>query len=139
MKKVLFVLGTLLFGMVFSFTSEANAAKHEHLMQSATAYVGSTTGHGATYGFYNVQYSTVAVKKKYGTTVPIIPFGTAINLTESITLDGANISKSSFTDTGLGSDYGSYWIDFYYGFDSAQNRTNASLFGVKPVSYTASY
>lgn len=151
MKKSVFFIAALLLGTVFNFTTvnavtEENDdietyALREHLNQNVTAYTGSISGHGATYGYYNLQYGTVAVKK-WSNNDPYIPFGTNITLTNSIYLDGAGINKSQFmvTDTGSGPGQSPYWIDIYYGSSTPINNANALKFGnSKIVSYTATY
>lgn len=143
MKKFVFFIAALLIVTVFNFNSEANAAyQREHKLQNTSAYTGSQTGHGATYGYSNSQYNTVAVRKKVGTTVPLIPFGTNLSLYNSLYLNGPNINKSQFmvTDTGSGTGLSSYWIDIYYGSTNTTNTTNANKFGnTKIVSYSAYY
>lgn len=141
MKKILFAMGVLLLGTVFNFATEAKAEKHEYLDQNATAYVGKTDGHGSSYGYYNQQYNTVAVKK-WTTNEPYIPFGTVITLTETLTLTGTGNTRKQFTvtDTGPGTGKSPYWIDVYYGLDTITNKQNAFKFGMdKIVSYSASF
>lgn len=137
MKKIVYFIGVLLIGFFFNFNTEAYAATHYYENQNTSAYTGSTGGHGSTYGYYNSQYNTVAVHKDLANK-PYIPFGTRINLSQSLYLTGANTSRSSFTvtDTGSGPGRTPYWIDIYYGYNSA----GASLFGdAKRVSYSATY
>ncbi|MFB7159548.1 hypothetical protein [Lysinibacillus sp. NPDC056232] len=141
MRKIVFLITTLLIGTVFNFTPEAYAATQYHKDQNTTAYTGLTIGHGATYGYYNVQYNTVAVHKDFNKN-PVIPFGTSITLDSSLYLVGPNINKSQFTvsDTGAGTGLSTYWIDVYYGLSNSVNDTNAKLFGnAKKVSYSATY
>ena len=141
MKKAVFIIIALIIGTVFNFTTEVNAATHRHENQNTTAYTGSTSGHGSTYGHYNLQYNTVAVHKR-ADNFPYIPFGTRIYLDSPLFLDGPNINKSQFTvtDTGGGSGTTAYWIDIYYGASTSTNVTNALKFGNKKrVSYSATY
>lgn len=141
MKKIVFFIAALLIGTVFNFNTEAYATTYTHNNQNTSAFTGYATGHGYTYGYLNVQYNTVAVKKKSNND-PVIPFGTTINLTKSLFLDGANVSRTSFrvTDTGAGTNRSAYWIDVYYGANTIFNNTNANKFGdAKIVSYTANY
>ena len=138
MKKIVYFIAVLLIGIVFNINTEAHAAtNHYYQNQNTTAYTGSTSGHGSTYGYYNTQYDTVAVHK-YSDNQPYIPFGTRIYLDNPLYLDGAFTSRSNFmvTDTGTGPGLSPYWIDVYYGF----NSSGASLFGnSKKVSYNCTY
>lgn len=137
MKKIVSFIAVLLIGIFFNLNTEAYAATHYYKDQNTTAYTGSTSGHGSTYGYYNSQYNTVAVHK-YSNNQPYIPFGTRIYLDSSLYLTGANTSRSNFmvTDTGSGPGKTPYWIDIYYGY----NTSGAILFGnAKKVSYSATF
>lgn len=144
--RIVFSIVAFLTLIGFNFHSEASAATvHTHSNQDVTAYVGSTSGHGDDYGYYNSQFNTVAVKKNY-LNLPVIPFGTTVNLSSPISLPytGGARTKSSFkvTDTGPGSGKTSYWLDIYYGSDNYTNRYWANQFGTnndEKISYTAYY
>ncbi|KQL52649.1 hypothetical protein AN964_03300 [Heyndrickxia shackletonii] len=142
MKKITFFIIALLIFTVSNFGSESFAAtKHSYTAPVVTAYVGLTSGHGATYGFYNVQYKTIAVHKD-SSNKPVIPFGTDINCDIALRLPTASgtkyVSTYSVTDTGAG--LAGDWFDVYYGTDNSTNRYWADQFGTeKNVSYSATF
>lgn len=158
MKKIVFSLVACLALIVFSHSGVSAQdleeysnrdvtpfAQYNYFNQDVTAYTGSTKGHGATYGYYNSRFSTVAVHKN-SSNVPYLPFGTLISLTSLIALPNENGTtyKSAFTvtDTGTGPGKSSYWLDIYYGADSTANRDYARKFGTnggKKISYSAYY
>jgi len=63
MKKFVFLIAVFLIWTVFNPATEAHAVSYYHQKQNAISYTGSTSGDGATFGYYNQQYNTVAVKK----------------------------------------------------------------------------
>ena len=129
----------ILIGTVFNINTQAYAATaHHHQGQDVTAYTGSITGHGATYGWYNQQYKTVAVHK-YSNNNPYIPFGTPIITDTSLYLNGSGYYRNSFTvtDTGVETSVSPYWLDIYYGNKAWTNDFRAKIFGKKSVSYHA--